>query len=103
MIAHLFYKGECFSLLSVAVGGGGEDRSGDPSSEPTTGSPAAVIQRGPTSPPAPASSPGPTINGLSVRAAEAVAMSVLAGMGSVQPGGGGGVVMATPQSQPGPR
>uniref|UniRef100_A0A8C6UM76 Activating transcription factor 7b n=1 Tax=Neogobius melanostomus TaxID=47308 RepID=A0A8C6UM76_9GOBI len=42
--------------------------------------------------PALASSPGPTINGMSVRAAEAVAMSVLAGMGSGQPGG---VLMST--------
>uniref|UniRef100_A0A3Q3K3J4 Uncharacterized protein n=1 Tax=Monopterus albus TaxID=43700 RepID=A0A3Q3K3J4_MONAL len=53
-----------------------------------------VIQHGP-SPPTSVASPGATINGLSVRAAEAVAMSVLAGMGSGQPGG---VVMAT-QSQ----
>uniref|UniRef100_A0A3P9PQQ0 Cyclic AMP-dependent transcription factor ATF-7 n=1 Tax=Poecilia reticulata TaxID=8081 RepID=A0A3P9PQQ0_POERE len=43
--------------------------------------------------------PGPTINGLSVRAAEAVAMSVLAGMGSGQPGG----VVIAPQLQPTPR
>uniref|UniRef100_A0A3B5MR70 Cyclic AMP-dependent transcription factor ATF-7 n=1 Tax=Xiphophorus couchianus TaxID=32473 RepID=A0A3B5MR70_9TELE len=42
---------------------------------------------------------GPTINGLSVRAAEAVAMSVLAGMGSGQPGGD----VIAPQSQPTPR
>ncbi|CAK6955660.1 cyclic AMP-dependent transcription factor ATF-7b isoform X1 [Scomber scombrus] len=76
---------------------GGEDASGDTSNEPI-GSPAAVIQHGP-SPPASASSPGATINGLSVRAAEAVAMSVLAGMGSGQPGG---VVMAM-QSQSNPR
>ncbi|KAM7401996.1 hypothetical protein PAMP_017272 [Pampus punctatissimus] len=76
---------------------GGEDASRDTSTEPI-GSPAAVIQHGP-SPPASASSPGATINGLSVRAAEAVAMSVLAGMGSGQPGG---VVMTT-QSQSAPR
>ncbi|XP_056294051.1 cyclic AMP-dependent transcription factor ATF-7b isoform X3 [Pseudoliparis swirei] len=76
---------------------GGEETSRDASSEPT-GSPAAVIQHGPA-PPAPACSPGATINGLSVRAAEAVAMSVLAGMGSGQPAG---VVMAT-QSQSTPR
>uniref|UniRef100_A0A3Q3QY91 Uncharacterized protein n=1 Tax=Monopterus albus TaxID=43700 RepID=A0A3Q3QY91_MONAL len=63
------------------------------STEPIS-SPAAVIQHGP-SPPTSVASPGATINGLSVRAAEAVAMSVLAGMGSGQPGG---VVMAT-QSQ----
>ncbi|XP_068449557.1 cyclic AMP-dependent transcription factor ATF-7b isoform X3 [Clinocottus analis] len=76
---------------------GGEETSRNTSSEPI-GSPAAVIQHGP-SPPASASSPGATINGLSVRAAEAVAMSVLAGMGSGQPGG---VVMAA-QSQSTPR
>lgn len=76
--------------LSLATG---DESSRDTSTEPI-GSPAAVIQHGP-SPPASASSPGATINGLSVRAAEAVAMSVLAGMGSGQPGG---VVMAT-QSQ----
>uniref|UniRef100_A0A8C8DLW3 Cyclic AMP-dependent transcription factor ATF-7 n=1 Tax=Oryzias sinensis TaxID=183150 RepID=A0A8C8DLW3_9TELE len=67
------------------------------SSEPV-GSAAGVIQHGP-SPPASASSPRATINGLNVRAAEAVAMSVLAGMGSGQ---AGGVVMAT-QSQQSPR
>ncbi|KAM6928091.1 cyclic AMP-dependent transcription factor ATF-7b isoform 2-T2 [Xenentodon cancila] len=76
---------------------GGEEASRDTSTE-SIGSPAAVIQHGP-SPAASASSPGTTINGLSVRAAEAVAMSVLAGMGSGQPGG---VVMAT-QSQVAPR
>uniref|UniRef100_A0A673CFG6 Activating transcription factor 7b n=2 Tax=Sphaeramia orbicularis TaxID=375764 RepID=A0A673CFG6_9TELE len=75
----------------------GDETSRDPSTEPI-GSPAAVIQHGP-SPPASVSSPGATINGMSVRAAEAVAMSVLAGMGSGQPGG---VVMAT-QSQSAPR
>lgn len=84
-----------FLFLSVAAGG--EESSRDPSSEPI-GSPAAVIQHGPSHP-APVPSPGATINGLSVRAAEAVAMSVLAGMGAGQPGG---VVMAT-QSQPAPR
>lgn len=84
-------------FLSLSLAAGGEDASGDTSTEPI-GSPAAVIQHGP-SPPASASSPGATINGLSVRAAEAVAMSVLAGMGSGQPGG---VVMAT-QSQSAPR
>uniref|UniRef100_A0A8C2XL02 Cyclic AMP-dependent transcription factor ATF-7 n=1 Tax=Cyclopterus lumpus TaxID=8103 RepID=A0A8C2XL02_CYCLU len=75
----------------------GEETSRDTSSEPI-GSPAAVIQHGPSQP-ASACSPGATINGLSVRAAEAVAMSVLAGMGSGQPGG---VVMAT-QSESTPR
>uniref|UniRef100_A0A3Q3FX09 Cyclic AMP-dependent transcription factor ATF-7 n=1 Tax=Labrus bergylta TaxID=56723 RepID=A0A3Q3FX09_9LABR len=70
------------------------ETSRDAPTEPT-GSPAAVIQHGPT-PPASAPSPGATINGMSVRAAEAVAMSVLAGMGSGQPGG---IVMVTqPQS-----
>lgn len=80
--------------LSVAAGG--EEALRDTSE--SIGSPAAVIQHGP-SPTASASSPGTTINGLSVRAAEAVAMSVLAGMGSSQPGG---VVLAT-QSQVAPR
>lgn len=84
-------------FLSLYLAAGGEETSRDTSTEPI-GSPAAVIQHGP-SPPASASSPGPTINGLSVRAAEAVAMSVLAGMGSGQPGG---IVMAT-QSQSAPR
>ncbi|KAM9859698.1 cyclic AMP-dependent transcription factor ATF-7b isoform 2-T2 [Aulostomus maculatus] len=76
---------------------GGEEASRDTPTEPI-GSPAAVIQHGP-SPTASASSPGATINGMSVRAAEAVAMSVLAGMGSGQPGG---VVMVT-QSPSAPR
>ena len=84
-------------LLCLSVAAGGEEASRDTSTE-AIGSPAAVIQHGPP-PPASASSPGATINGLNVRAAEAVAMSVLAGMGSGQPGG---VVMAT-QSQPAPR
>uniref|UniRef100_A0A3Q0QQS0 Cyclic AMP-dependent transcription factor ATF-7 n=1 Tax=Amphilophus citrinellus TaxID=61819 RepID=A0A3Q0QQS0_AMPCI len=71
-----------------------EETSRDTSTEPIS-SPAAVIQHAPSPS---ATSPGATINGLSVRAAEAVAMSVLAGMGSGQPGG---VVMATqPQSAP---
>nr|XP_046239907.1 cyclic AMP-dependent transcription factor ATF-7b isoform X2 [Scatophagus argus] len=76
---------------------GGEETSRDTSTEPIA-SPAAVIQHGP-SPPALASSPGATINGLSVRAAEAVAMSVLAGMGSGQPGG----LDMSSHSQPAPR
>lgn len=80
-------------FLSLSLAAGGEESSRDSPAEPI-GSPAAVIQHGP-SPPASASSPGATINGMSVRAAEAVAMSVLAGMGSGQPGG---IVMAT-QSQ----
>ncbi|XP_036389674.1 cyclic AMP-dependent transcription factor ATF-7a [Megalops cyprinoides] len=71
-------------------------------SEPT-GSPAAVIQHSSL---APSPSAGP--NGLSARAAaEAVAMSVLAGMGSQRGGESGGgssshVIMAT-QSQPAAR
>lgn len=81
-------------FLCLSVAAGGEDSSRETPVEPT-GSPAAVIQHGP-SPPGPAPSPGVTINGMSVRAAEAVAMSVLAGMGAGQPVG---VVMAT-QSQP---
>lgn len=81
-------------LLSLSVAAGGEETSRDTSTEPIS-SPAAVIQHAPSPS---ATSPGATINGLSVRAAEAVAMSVLAGMGSGQPGG---VVMATlPQSAP---
>lgn len=80
-------------FLSLSLAAGGEETSRDTSAEPI-GSPATVIQHR-LSPSASASSPGATINGLSVRAAEAVAMSVLAGMGSGQPGG---VVMAT-QSQ----
>lgn len=93
LLAHLS-KGECFSL---SVAAGGEEPSRDVSPE-ATGSPAALIQHGP-SPPTSVSSPGPTINGLSVHAAEAVAMSVLAGMGSGQPGA---INMAV-QSQPAPR
>lgn len=82
-------------FLSLSVAAGGEEASRE-TSEPI-GSPAAVIQHGPSTPTS-APSPGATINGLSVRAAEAVAMSVLAGMGSGQPGG---VVLATqPQSAP---
>lgn len=80
-------------FFSLSLAAGGEEASRETATE-AIGSPAAVIQHGP-SPPASAPSPGATINGLSVRAAEAVAMSVLAGMGSGQPGG---VVMTT-QSQ----
>ncbi|KAK0141701.1 Cyclic AMP-dependent transcription factor ATF-7 [Merluccius polli] len=68
---------------------GGEESSREPSAEPV-GSPAAVIQHGPS--PGASGTAGTTINGLSVRAAEAVAMSVLAGMGAGQPAG---VVMTT--------
>lgn len=84
-------------FLSLSVAAGGEEPSRDVSAE-ATGSSAAVIQHGP-SPPTSVSSPGSTINGLSVHAAEAVAMSVLAGMGSGQPGA---INMAV-QSQPAPR
>lgn len=84
-------------FLSLSVAAGGEETSQDASTEPI-GSPAAVIQHGP-SPPTSVSSPGATINGLSVRAAEAVAMSVLAGMGSGQQG----VIDMAVQSQPAPR
>lgn len=82
-------------FLSLSVAAGVEESSRDPPSEPM-GSPAPVIQHRP-SPLAP--SPGAiTVNGLSVRAAEAVAMSVLAGMGAAQQGG---ALMATqPQSAP---
>lgn len=83
-------------FLSLPVAAGGEDTSRD--TEPR-GSPAAVIQHGP-SPPGSVPSPGATINGLSVRAAEAVAMSVLAGMSAA--GQAGGVVMST-QSPSAPR
>lgn len=84
-------------FLSLSLAAGGEENSRDAPTEPI-GSPAAVIQHGPA-PPTTASSPGATINGLSVRAAEAVAMSVLAGMGSGQPGG----IDMTTQSPSAPR
>uniref|UniRef100_A0A1A7WTR7 Activating transcription factor 7b n=1 Tax=Iconisemion striatum TaxID=60296 RepID=A0A1A7WTR7_9TELE len=94
LLAHKDCPVTIMQKKAAFLAAGGDETSRDVSTEPI-GSPAAVIQHGP-SPPASASSPGTTINGLSVRAAEAVAMSVLAGMGS------GGVVMAT-QSQPAPR
>lgn len=82
--------------ISLSLAAGGEETSRDTPTE-SIGSPAAVIQHGPSTPNS-APSPAATINGMSVRAAEAVAMSVLAGMGSGQPAG---VVMATqPQSAP---
>ncbi|XP_034530909.1 cyclic AMP-dependent transcription factor ATF-7b isoform X3 [Notolabrus celidotus] len=93
LLAHKDCPVTMMQKKAAFLAAGGEETSRDTPTEPI-GSPAAVIQHGP-SPPAPASSPGPTINGMSVRAAEAVAMSVLAGMGSGQPGG---IVMAT-QSQ----
>ncbi|XP_029287470.1 cyclic AMP-dependent transcription factor ATF-7b isoform X4 [Cottoperca gobio] len=97
LLAHKDCPVTVMQKKAAFLAAGGEETSRDTSSEPI-GSPAAVIQHG-QSPPASASSPVATINGLSVRAAEAVAMSVLAGMGSGQPGG---VVMAT-QSQSAPR
>ncbi|KAM3878213.1 cyclic AMP-dependent transcription factor ATF-7b [Diretmus argenteus] len=93
LLAHKDCPVTAMQKKAAFLAAGGEESSRDPSAEPI-GSPAAVIQHGPSP-----SSPGATINGMSVRAAEAVAMSVLAGMGAGQPGG---VVMAT-QSQPAPR
>ncbi|XP_061640383.1 cyclic AMP-dependent transcription factor ATF-7b isoform X2 [Phyllopteryx taeniolatus] len=93
LLAHKDCPVTVMQKKAAFLAAGGEEASREISAEPI-GSPAAVIQHGP-SPSAPPSSPGPTINGMSVRAAEAVAMSVLAGMGSGQPGG---VVMLT-QSQ----
>ncbi|KAM8916632.1 cyclic AMP-dependent transcription factor ATF-7b isoform 3-T3 [Spinachia spinachia] len=93
LLAHKDCPVTVMQKKAAFLAAGGEETSRDTSSEPIS-SPAAVIQHGP-SPPAVACSPGATINGLSVRAAEAVAMSVLAGMGSSQPGG---VVMATQSS-----
>ncbi|KAF7206969.1 cyclic AMP-dependent transcription factor ATF-7b isoform X1 [Nothobranchius furzeri] len=94
LLAHKDCPVTVMQKKAAFLAAGGDETSRDVSTEPI-GSPAAVIQHRP-SPPASASSPGATINGLSVRAAEAVAMSVLAGMGS------GGVVLAT-QPQPAPR
>nr|XP_054595712.1 cyclic AMP-dependent transcription factor ATF-7b isoform X2 [Nothobranchius furzeri] len=94
LLAHKDCPVTVMQKKTAFLAAGGDETSRDVSTEPI-GSPAAVIQHRP-SPPASASSPGATINGLSVRAAEAVAMSVLAGMGS------GGVVLAT-QPQPAPR
>ncbi|XP_035486805.1 cyclic AMP-dependent transcription factor ATF-7b isoform X3 [Scophthalmus maximus] len=93
LLAHKDCPVTVMQKKAAFLAAGGEETSRDTSAEPI-GSPATVIQHR-LSPSASASSPGATINGLSVRAAEAVAMSVLAGMGSGQPGG---VVMAT-QSQ----
>ncbi|KAM9524793.1 cyclic AMP-dependent transcription factor ATF-7-like isoform 1-T2 [Salvelinus alpinus] len=96
LLAHKDCPVTAMQKKSAYIAAGVEENSRDPPSEPM-GSPAPVIQHGP-SPLAP--SPGAiTVNGLSVRAAEAVAMSVLAGMGAAQQGG---VLMAT-QPQPAPR
>lgn len=97
LLAHKDCPVTLMQKKAALLAAGGEETSRDASTQPI-GSPAAVIQHGP-SPPASVSSPGATINGLSVRAAEAVAMSVLAGMGSVQPGG----VVMTAQSPSAPR
>uniref|UniRef100_A0A3P9HBJ3 Cyclic AMP-dependent transcription factor ATF-7 n=1 Tax=Oryzias latipes TaxID=8090 RepID=A0A3P9HBJ3_ORYLA len=97
LLAHKDCPVTVMQKKAAMLAAGGEEHHGEISTEPV-GSAAGVIQHGP-SPPASASSPRATINGLNVRAAEAVAMSVLAGMGSGQ---AGGVVMAT-QSQQSPR
>ncbi|XP_008408339.1 cyclic AMP-dependent transcription factor ATF-7b isoform X1 [Poecilia reticulata] len=97
LLAHKDCPVTVMQKKAAFLAAGGEEASREASTE-HIGSPAAVIQHVP-SPAAVASSPGPTINGLSVRAAEAVAMSVLAGMGSGQPGG----VVIAPQLQPTPR
>nr|XP_057910364.1 cyclic AMP-dependent transcription factor ATF-7b isoform X1 [Doryrhamphus excisus]XP_057910365.1 cyclic AMP-dependent transcription factor ATF-7b isoform X1 [Doryrhamphus excisus] len=95
LLAHKDCPVTIMQKKAAFLAAGGEESSREGSTEAVVASPAAVIQHS-SSPP----SPGPTtINGMSVRAAEAVAMSVLAGMGSGQPGG---VVMVT-QSQPAPR
>ncbi|XP_047204311.1 cyclic AMP-dependent transcription factor ATF-7b isoform X2 [Girardinichthys multiradiatus] len=97
LLAHKDCPVTVMQKKAVFLAAGGEEASREAPTE-HIGSPAAVIQHVP-SPAAVASSPGPTINGLSVRAAEAVAMSVLAGMGSGQHGG----VVIAPQSQTAPR
>ncbi|XP_015226148.1 cyclic AMP-dependent transcription factor ATF-7b isoform X3 [Cyprinodon tularosa] len=97
LLAHKDCPVTVMQKKAAFLAAGGEEASREAPTE-HIGSPAAVIQHVP-SPAAVSSSPGPTINGLSVRAAEAVAMSVLAGMGSGQPGG----VVIAPQSQPAPR
>ncbi|XP_068171811.1 cyclic AMP-dependent transcription factor ATF-7b isoform X2 [Antennarius striatus] len=85
LLAHKDCPVTIMQKKAAFLAAGGEETSRDTPTE-SISSPAAVIQHG-LSPPAPAPSPGATINGLSVRAAEAVAMSVLAGMGLGQPGG----------------
>ncbi|XP_068598618.1 cyclic AMP-dependent transcription factor ATF-7-like [Brachionichthys hirsutus] len=85
LLAHKDCPVTLMQKKAAFLAAGGEEASRETPTDPS-GSQAAVIQHGP-SPPAPASSPGATINGLSVRAAEAVAMSVLAGMGLGQPAG----------------
>ncbi|XP_029946644.1 cyclic AMP-dependent transcription factor ATF-7b isoform X3 [Salarias fasciatus] len=96
LLAHKDCPVTVMQKKAAFLAAGGEEASRDAPAE-SIGSPAAVIQHGPSTPNS-APSPAATINGMSVRAAEVVAMSVLAGMGSGQPGG---VVMATqPQSAP---
>ncbi|CAL8339240.1 unnamed protein product [Merluccius merluccius] len=89
LLAHKDCPVTAMQKKAAFLAAGGEESSREPSAEPV-GSPAAVIQHGPS--PGASGTAGTTINGLSVRAAEAVAMSVLAGMGAGQPAG---VVMTT--------
>uniref|UniRef100_A0A8C4YTS3 Cyclic AMP-dependent transcription factor ATF-7 n=1 Tax=Gadus morhua TaxID=8049 RepID=A0A8C4YTS3_GADMO len=77
LLAHKDCPVTAMQKKNAFLAAGGEESSREPSAEPL-GSPAAVIQHG-------------------VRAAEAVAMSVLAGMGAGQPAGD---VMTTQQQQP---
>ncbi|XP_030230794.1 cyclic AMP-dependent transcription factor ATF-7b isoform X5 [Gadus morhua] len=93
LLAHKDCPVTAMQKKNAFLAAGGEESSREPSAEPL-GSPAAVIQHGP---PPGASGGAGAINGLSVRAAEAVAMSVLAGMGAGQPAGD---VMTTQQQQP---
>nr|XP_023846573.1 cyclic AMP-dependent transcription factor ATF-7 [Salvelinus alpinus] len=96
LLAHKDCPVTAMQKAAAYLAAGGEESSRDPPSEPM-GSTALVIQHGPS---APVPSPGAiTVNGLSVCAAEAVAMSVLAGMGAAHQGG----VLMAPQPQPAPR
>ncbi|CAL8401713.1 unnamed protein product [Arctogadus glacialis] len=92
LLAHKDCPVTAMQKKNAFLAAGGEESSREPSAEPL-GSPAAVIQHGP--PPGTSGGAG-AVNGLSVRAAEAVAMSVLAGMGAGQPAGD---VMTTQQQQ----
>ncbi|KAG7258090.1 hypothetical protein CRUP_022631 [Coryphaenoides rupestris] len=93
LLAHKDCPVTAMQKKAAFLAAGGEESSREPSAEPV-GSPAAVIQHGP---PPGASGAGATINGLSVRAAEAVAMSVLAGMGAGQPAAATASVVMTTQ------
>ncbi|CAL8382414.1 unnamed protein product [Boreogadus saida] len=93
LLAHKDCPVTAMQKKNAFLAAGGEESSREPSAEPL-GSPAAVIQHGP---PPGASGGAGAINGLSVRAAEAVAMSVLAGMGAGQPAGD--VMTTTTQQQ----